>query len=240
MSFRKLVPAAAIAVILGVTAVTTSSAAPCYAPPQLCALFDANDPAPAPPAEAKAEVKAEVKAKTPLKLESYVRTPAAASAPRAVKAPRALKKREARASHDKAKHHSKRQLAKVRSKPAVVRNDATEAYALDTAALVRVVGSDEFNEIDSTAAPGSETPLADPTDPAREPLQVSALEQRDAMLAISLEKLARQLAAMPRPEVQVQSQPGPQPEPETWLQWALSRLTRVYASASAAVRTLLG
>jgi hypothetical protein len=150
------------------------------------------------------------------------------------------KKRQARASRSAAKHHGKRPLAKARSKPAVVRNDATEAYALDTAALVRVVGPDELNEIDSSAAPGSEIQVADPADPARESLQVSGLDQVDAMRAISLEMLARQLAAMPRPQPQMHSQPEPQPDPETWLQWALSRLTRVYASASAAVRTLLG
>jgi hypothetical protein len=234
MRFREFAPVAAMAAALSVTAVTTGSADTCYAPTALCALFAANEPEPTPPAEAQAEA--------PLKPESAARKPVAASAPRAIKAPRALKKREARASHAKAKHHSNRRLAEVQAKPAVVRTDATEAYAFDTAALVRVVGPDELNEIDRAVAPGDESRFAYAAEPTPGPAQVDSVDQVDARLAVSLDMLARKLAAMPRPQpqVQVQAQPEPQPEPETWLQWALSRLTRVYASASAAVRTLLG
>jgi hypothetical protein len=229
MSFRRLASAAAIVAALSVTAVTTGSADTCYAPTALCALFAAKEPEPAPPAEAQAEA--------PLKLES-ARKPVAAAAPRVIKAPRALKKRQAQASRSKVKHDSKRVLAKVRSKPAVARNDATEAYALGTAALVRVVEADELNEIDRAAAPGDESRFAYAAEPTPEPAQVDRVDQVDARLAISLDMLARKLAAMPRPQPQVE--PEPQPDPETWLQWALSRLTRVYVSASAAVRTLLG
>jgi hypothetical protein len=230
MSFRRLAPAAAIAAALGVTAVSTGSADTCNGPPPLCALFAPTEPEPAPPVEAKA----------PLKLQSFVRTPAAASAPRAAKAPRALKKRQARSRHAKARHHSKRRLAKVRPKPAVARNDATEAYALDATALVRVVGVDEFNEIDRVAAPGDQGRIASAAEPMHEPARVSDIDQVDAMRAISLDMLARKFAAMPRPQPQPQTEPEPQPESETWLRWALSRLTRVYAQASAAVRTLFG
>jgi hypothetical protein len=231
MRFRRFAPAAAIAVALGATAATVAAAETCYAPTALCALFGAKEAEPTPPTPP-------TEAETPPKLEAAQRKPAAAAGTRTAK------EGQARANRSTVKHHSKRRLAKVQPEPAVMRNLAPEAYALDTAALVRVVEPDEFNEIDRAAAPSDESRIAYAAEPKRESAQVDSVDQSNARLAVSLDMLARKLATTPRPQpqpqVQVQAQPAPQPEPETWLQWALSRLTRVYVSASAAVRTLLG
>jgi hypothetical protein len=229
MRLRRLASAAAIALALGVAAATAAAADTCYAPTALCALFGAKEAEPTPPNPS-------AEAEPPPRLESAQPKPAAPAGTRTAK------KGQARASRSTVKHQSKRHLAKVQPEPAVMGNLAPQAYALDTAALVRVVEPDEFNEIDRAAAPSDESRIAYAAEPTRESAQVDSVDQSNARLAVSLDMLARKLATMPppQPQVQVQAQPAPQPEPETWLQWALSRLTRVYVSASAAVRTLLG
>jgi hypothetical protein len=229
MRLRRLASAAAIALALGVAAATAAAADTCYAPTALCALFGAKEAEPTPP-DPPAE------AEPPPKLESAQPKPAAPAGTRTAK------KGKARASRGTVKHHSKPRLANVQPEPAVMGSIAEQAYALDATALVRVVEPDEFNEIDRAAAPSDESRIAYAAEPKNESAQVDSVDQSNARLADSLDMLARELATMPRPQsqVQVQAQPEPQPEPETWLQWAVSRLTRVYVSASAAVRTLLG
>ena len=180
MRFRRFAPAAAIAVALGATAATVAAAETCYAPTALCALFGAKEAEPTPPTPP-------TEAETPPKLQAAQRKPAAAAGTRTAK------EGQARANRSTVKHHSKRRLAKVQPEPAVMRNLAPEAYALDTAALVRVVEPDEFNEIDRAAAPSDESRIAYAAEPKRESAQVDSVDQSNARLAVSLDMLARKL-----------------------------------------------